>query len=337
MPFGGVALGGRITLALYGGDMEHDRAMAGGRGAQGIAQCWDVVTVDGPDVAQPEVLENAGTIAQKDGLDDGFETAVKGFETIQPQPVAGGLGGCADAVVTEAGEAPGEKPCKGADIARDAHPIVIDDQDETVGGVPDGVEGLQGDAVGQRSIADDSDDILLAATGITGRGETKRGGKRNARVAADRRIIRRFTGEWEPAHAAESPQRLHPDIASGEHLPGVGLMADIPNQFVLGKIKDAAERQRQLHHPQAGRQMAAGLGHHRHHAGADFTRQLRKRFLWQRLDVRRGGNGIKERRGEVGLGDVVRSTHCAPKKRKRRGPRSPSVLTGTLGPPRRSM
>ena len=63
----------------------------------------------------------------------------------------------------------------------------------------------------------------------------------------------------------ESPppwrKRAHALAPAGEDLVRIGLMADIPDQLVVGRVEDIVQRHGQLDHAEAGAQMPAG---HRH-------------------------------------------------------------------------
>src|SRR6202040_4457898 len=46
----------------------------------------------------------------------------------------------------------------------------------------------------------------------------------------------------------------------GQDLMRVGLVADVPNQAVLGRVEDVVQRHRQFDYAEAGAEMAAGHG-----------------------------------------------------------------------------
>ena len=62
------------------------------------------------------------------------------------------------------------------------------------------------------------------------------------------------------AHAAHLPQRRKSVAPAGENLVGIGLMPDIPDDLVPGRIEDIVQRNGELDNAKARRQMAAGSG-----------------------------------------------------------------------------
>ncbi len=76
----------------------------------------------------------------------------------------------------------------------------------------------------------------------------------------------------------------------GEHLVDVRLMAHVEDEFVLGRVEDAVQRDGQLHHAEVRPEMAADavrvrLAHHVDQLLADLLRELRQVALGQRLQV----------------------------------------------------
>ncbi len=70
------------------------------------------------------------------------------------------------------------------------------------------------------------------------------------------------------------PQRGEPIVAAGEQLPGVGLMAHVPQDLVAGGIELVQQRDRQFHGPQAGADVAARQGDALDQPGANLLGQL---------------------------------------------------------------
>ena len=56
----------------------------------------------------------------------------------------------------------------------------------------------------------------------------------------------------------------------------VNLMAHVPDKFVLGRVKNAVQREGQFHHAEVGAQMAAALGQAGDQFLPDFGGQFRK-------------------------------------------------------------
>ena len=62
----------------------------------------------------------------------------------------------------------------------------------------------------------------------------------------------------------------------------IGLMSHIPDDFILWKIQADMKRHRQLHSPQIGCQVTAGLTYFAHQEPPDFSGQF---FVLFRLDL----------------------------------------------------
>ena len=77
-----------------------------------------------------------------------------------------------------------------------------------------------------------------------------------------------------PLSPALLPQRGEPVAPTGEDLVRIGLVADVPEDLVRGRVEDVVEGQRQLDGAQVGRQVPPGLGHGPDDQLADLLRHL---------------------------------------------------------------
>ncbi len=73
-----------------------------------------------------------------------------------------------------------------------------------------------------------------------------------------KRVILALGALGEAAEAATHAQRTNAVTPAGQHLMRVTLMANVPNQPVIGRVEHIMQRRRQLDHAQARPQMAAG-------------------------------------------------------------------------------
>ena len=64
----------------------------------------------------------------------------------------------------------------------------------------------------------------------------------------------------EPADAAVLADRPHLLAPAGQHLVDVGLVADVPDDCVTGRVKNVVEAEGELDDAQVQGEMAAGLG-----------------------------------------------------------------------------
>ena len=98
-------------------------------------------------------------------------------------------------------------------------------------------------------------------------------------------VVAALTALGEAAETAVLPQGVKPVLAPGEQLVGVGLMPHIPDDLVPGAVKDIVEGDGQIHHSQAGGQVASGFGHGGDDLLPDFLGQLRQEFRRQLLQL----------------------------------------------------
>ena len=141
-------------------DVDDDRPLGVQRVADRPAQRADVVAVDHPDVGEVELLEQEPR--RRVGLDRRLDLRAQPLDRLaqaerQPgEPLLDPLAGVVERrVEPEALEVAGER----ADVRRDRHPVVVED-DHDRGLEPAGVvERLVGDAAGQRPVADHRDHL----------------------------------------------------------------------------------------------------------------------------------------------------------------------------------
>ena len=84
-------------------------------------------------------------------------------------------------------------------------------------------------------------------------------------------VVFALAAPGEAAEAAALPKRPDAVAPPGDDLVRIGLMTNVPDQFVLRRIEDIVKRHRQLDHAEGGSQMAAGHGHGRNHFLAKFV------------------------------------------------------------------
>src|ERR1035438_2172224 len=73
-------------------------------------------------------------------------------------------------------------------------------------------------------------------------------------------IVFALRAQCKPAKAPRAANRGKAAFAPGQELVHINLVADIPEEFVFGRGKDAMQRQRQLHDAEVGSKMPAVLG-----------------------------------------------------------------------------
>ncbi len=90
------------------------------------------------------------------------------------------------------------------------------------------------------------------------------------------RIVFALGALGEAGKAVALAQRADAIAASGENLVRIGLMADVPDQPVGGRIENIMQRHGELDHAEAGAEMAAGDGDSVDRLPAQFVGDLPK-------------------------------------------------------------
>ena len=162
----------------------------------------------------------------------------------------------------------------GSDVLRDAPFIVIQNANELLGGGLEVVKRLKGNAIGQGRIAENANDVLIAAALVTGGRHAQRGGKGRAGVTSAKAIVFALRAERKTVQTVRLADGAEPVAAPGEQLVNVNLVADVPDKFVLGRIEDAMEGDGEFHHAQIGSEMAAAFGETINQLGPDFAGEL---------------------------------------------------------------
>ncbi len=150
-------------------------------------------------------------------------------------------------------------------IAVDRLVVVIED-DEQVGGAAAGVvEAFEGKASGERSVADERDGLLIAPAhlGRFGQAEGSRDGCR--RVPDAESVVGALFHLGKSAYAVAGAVLLEKLLAAGQDLVGVGLVADVEDDLVRGRIIYIVETYYQLNGAQAGSQVPGIAGTAVHH------------------------------------------------------------------------
>ena len=155
-------LGRLVALALDGLDVDHDRAARVDGLAHALAQRVHVVAVDDADVGEAQLLEeHAGHEQRLHRLLDVLAEAVRLLAD------GGDAGDAALEVLAQTRERRVETDAvevelQGADVGADGHLVVVEDHDERGAQVPGLVHRLEGDAAGERPVAEHADDVAGA-------------------------------------------------------------------------------------------------------------------------------------------------------------------------------
>jgi len=113
-------------------------------------------------------------------------------------------------------------------------------------------------------------------------------------VANAEGVVGAFGALWKAGNAAVHAQRAHAFAAAGQHLVGVTLVADVPDQAVFRCVEDGVQGDGQFDRAKVGRQVAAGLRDRVDQEGAQFACQLWQLLAVQSAQVGRAVDGFEQ-------------------------------------------
>ena len=155
----------------------------------------------------------------------------------------------------------------------DGHVVVVEHHQQVAIGHPRIVQGLKRHARCHRAVADDGHRMALLALLTRGQGHAQGGRDAGRGVRRAKRIELTLVTPRKPRQAVALPQSGHLVPTSGQDFVGIGLVAHIPHQAVMGGVEDIVQRHRQFHRAQVGAQVTAGFG--------DAVEQISPEFIGQ--------------------------------------------------------
>jgi len=286
---GRVFFGRLVALTLFGQHMDQHRALVLLHLFQGFHQHGQVVAVDRAEVFEPEGFEeHAGGEENLEGFLQFFgqvqQVLAHGVET--PEKSSRGF---LETVYEFAGAGAGQEVGQGADVFGNRHFIVVQDHDHVPVHVTGVVHGLVGHTAGHGAVADHGQDLVPAPGQITSGGKAGGGGDGGGGVAHIKAVVGRFIPLGKPADAVLPAQGGKTVAPAGQQLVGIGLVPHVPDDLVVGGGEDPVQGNGQLHHPQAGRQVAAVFGAGFNDHLAQFSRKVGQEAHRQAFQI---GGGI---------------------------------------------
>ncbi len=315
-PLEAALLGGREPPALDGVDVDDDRAVGLERLPQRPADVGDVVSVDDPHVGDPELLEEQAR--RPVGLDRRLDLGAEALDApAEPerqlrQCLLDVLAGVVEPrVEAEAVEVVGQ----GADVRRDRHAVVVEDDHDRRLQAARLLERLVGDAAGQGAVADHGDDLAVGTDPAAHRLlEADRVADRGRGVSGAHDVVRRLGDRAERGEAAVLADRRQPVPAAGQDLVRVRLMADVPEDLVPRRLHEAVQRDRQLAGAEVGAEVAADLADRVDDQLTGLLRELLQLLVVEALQVGRPIDPVEEV-GNVGAVAVAHlpGESCGPR------------------------
>ena len=132
-----------------------------------------------------------------------------------------------------------------ADVRRDRHAVVVEDDDDRRAEAAGLVDRLERDAAGHRAVADHRDDLAVGAVAAAHRLlDPDRVADRGRGVAGAHDVVLGLVDRAERRQAAVLADRAEPVAAAGEDLVRVGLVADVPEDLVRRASRAASAARR---------------------------------------------------------------------------------------------
>jgi hypothetical protein len=250
--------GGLEAAAFLSEYVQQHRPVLGFEKLEGFDEEGNVVSVDGAEVLEAELLEE----------DRGPEHALGGFFSAAGDFEGGfaadffddALGRIVQPVVVLVGDDAVEVAGDGADVAVDGPLVVVEDNDHAFGLLGDVVDGFERDSVGKGCVSGDGDDVLFAAGEVSGDGHAEGGGEGGAGVTGAEAVVLALGAQHEAVESAGLADGCHAVQPPGENLVDVGLVTDVENEFVFGGVEDGVQGQGELDDAEVGAEVPAGLG-----------------------------------------------------------------------------
>ena len=275
VPLDRILLGRLVALPLLGDQVNQHRAAHPADPPQRVDHRVDVVSVERPEVAEPQLLEeHAGNEEVLHAL---LELARGGLHHV------GDARGdtlhqladlIADPVVERVGDDAVQVLVHRPDVGSDRHVVVVEDHDEVAVARARVVEGFVGEPAADGAVPDDRDDVEVLTLVIASDGHPDRGrdGGRGVSRAEDVEVRLGTAQEGsQPALAANGVQLV---VAPRQDLVDVGLVARVPHHPVAGRVEHVVKRHRELGDAQASSEMSADLRHDIDQALAHLANQV---------------------------------------------------------------
>jgi len=189
-------------------------------------------------------------------------------------------------VVSAIGGEPVQGFGDGADVLGNRPLVVVQDDDETLGGGDDVVECFEGDAAGESGVTAEGDHVFIGSFQVAGGGHAEGGGEGGASVAGTEGVVGAFIAGEEAggtAGLADFAEELA--LAAGEELMDVALVGDVEDELVPWGGEDAVERDGELDDAEIRADVAAVFRGDVDEFLADFLRELGELLNAEAFDV----------------------------------------------------
>ena len=194
----------------------------------------------------------------------------------------------------------GQMGRQGADVRRNRHFVIVQYHQQVGLQMAGMIERFERHAGGHGAIADHRHHLAVAVRLLGGDGHAQRRAERGAGMTDAKGIVGAFVPLGETSDTAFAPQGFHPGSTAGQNLVRIGLMAHIPDQAILWRVKHIMQSDGQFHGAQIGGEMPPGLGHGLDEELTQFAGQFRQARFGQLPQVERRIDLFQQRKSGSG-------------------------------------
>ena len=246
-------LGRKISFALYGHNVQQLGSFDVAQRPERPHQFFKVVAVHGSEVAEIETFEEVALVQQ--ALFHGVARLLaepqqpRRMRQNAPQPLFEAV------VVNRSGDFQQVVFQRPGGLV-DGHVVVVENHQQVRAlRCPGIVEPLESQSAGHRPVADDGHHLPLFAPQFSRLGHAESRGDRHRGVTAPESVVFALGHARKTADAVQPPLGPERLAAPGDDLVGIGLVADIPDDFVLRGLENVMQCRGQLHSPEARSQV----------------------------------------------------------------------------------
>src|SRR6266540_859310 len=255
-----VLLRGGVAAALLGEHVQQDRTVHAFDVVQGGQQRAEVVAVHRPGVLPAQVLEHhPGRHHRLGALLDPLGRLQHAVAD-QRHPAEGVLDALLEGLVARVQAQRRQVRLQAADRGLVGAPVVVEDHQQVRLAAAGQVERLQGDAAGERAVADHRDHASLGGAEAARLGVAEGVAERRGGVGVLDDVVRALAAGGVARQPAERPQVLELGLPPGEQLVDVGLMTGVPDDPVGRGVEHAVQGDGELDDTEVRPQVPAGRG-----------------------------------------------------------------------------
>ena len=251
-------LGRCVAFSLLRAHVHEERTVVGVADIfQHRQQLFEIVTVDDADVVEPELLEQSAAGDETTG--ELFRE--RGFLLEELRQVIGKLlSEAAQRHVHRARQQPREIVRHRADGRGDRHLVVVQDDDEAPVHRAGVVHGLVSHAGRHCAVADHADHVMFLAGKVARHRHAQSGGYRGRGMRCAEGVVFALGALRESGQAAAGTQGANAITPAGQNFVRISLVADVPDQLVIGRVKNVVKGHREFDDAEARAEMTAGDG-----------------------------------------------------------------------------